>query len=282
VRPRLSVVVPHWPLDHEAEAALERCLASLPECEKIVVVNDGTGFGRNVNIGLRVATGDFVAVVNNDSFVTEGDVYDLCVPGAVTSPLVIGEIPGMAPPIEPGGFHGCFWVAPSPILERIGPYDDRFEGAFWEDDDFLLRLREAGIPTRQIPSVQVRHRGGLTLTKVPDRAGDWYRRNEKRFQAKWNGFLPPPLLMFRRRRGGDSWHFCDNCPEWPRDEFEEQEAIPSSGECPTCRAQWDRGACTYVGGYAAQPLAERAQVVPAAQQRARTHDGKEDDIRAEP
>src|SRR5687767_2843634 len=120
MRPRLSAVVPHWPLDEEVDAALERCLASLPDCEKIVVVNDGTGFGRNVNIGVRVATGDFVAVVNNDCFVIEGDVYELCVPGAVTSPLVIGDIPGIAPPIEPRGFHGCFWVAPREVLEHVG------------------------------------------------------------------------------------------------------------------------------------------------------------------
>jgi GT2 family glycosyltransferase len=251
VEPRLSVVVPHWPLDQEVDAALERCLSSLPDCEKVVVVNEGTGFGRNVNIGLRLAGGDFVAVINNDCFVTEGNVYDLCIPATVTSPLVIGEIPGMAPPIEPGGFHGCFWVAPRTVLERVGTLDDRFEGAFWEDDDFLLRLRDAGVPTRQIASVRVRHRGGLTLVKTPERTSEWYRNNEQRFQAKW-GFLPPPLLTFRRQRGGETWHFCDNCGDWPVSDYEEQEEIPSSGECQQCRAHWDRGTCTYVGGYSAE------------------------------
>jgi hypothetical protein len=40
----LSVVVPHWPLDHEVDEALSACLVSLPhDCEKIVVVNQGTG-----------------------------------------------------------------------------------------------------------------------------------------------------------------------------------------------------------------------------------------------
>jgi len=60
-------VIRHWPLDEAVDAALRRCVASFPaDCERIVVVNDGTGYGRNVNIGLRLATGDFVAVVNND------------------------------------------------------------------------------------------------------------------------------------------------------------------------------------------------------------------------
>jgi len=32
---------------------------------RIVVVNDGTGYGHNV-IGLSLATGEYIAVVNND------------------------------------------------------------------------------------------------------------------------------------------------------------------------------------------------------------------------
>src|SRR4051812_3859654 len=112
--PRLSVVVPHWPLDDEVDQALRVSLASLPaDCEKIVVVNQGTGFAVNANIGLRLASGDYVAVVSNDSRVVEGDVYDLCVPGTVTSPLVL-EKPG----IEPGGFHGAFWIVPREVLDR--------------------------------------------------------------------------------------------------------------------------------------------------------------------
>jgi hypothetical protein len=247
--PRLSVVIPHWPFDEEVDAALRRCAGSLPDdCEKIVVVNEGTGFGRNVNIGLRLAAGDFVAVVNNDAYMTEGDAYDLCMPGTVTSPLVIGDVPGIAPPLEPGGFHGCFWVAPREVLDLVGLLDDRFEGAFWEDDDFLLRLRGAGIPTRQVASVRVKHRGGLTMLKIPERAREWYTGNEKRFEEKW-GFLPPPLMTLRRRWDDSSWHFCDNCSKWPSEDYEEQEAIPLSGECSECRSKWDSGTCTYAGGY---------------------------------
>ena len=186
--PRLSVVVPHWPIDEEVDEALAACLASLPpDTEKLVVVNEGTGFARNVNLGLRLATGDYVGVVTNDSRVVEGDVYDLCVPGAVASPLVL-EKPG----VEPGGFHGAFWVAPRDVVERVGLLDERFEGAFYEDDDYRERLRVAGIPTRQIASVTVwSRRVGLTMSKLPDKGQRWLETNRQRFEEKW-GWVPAP------------------------------------------------------------------------------------------
>jgi hypothetical protein len=185
---RLSVVVPHWPIDEELDRALALCLASLPgDCEQLVVVNEGTGFALNVNIGLRLTTGDYVAVVTNDSHVVEGNVYDLCLPGTVASPRVLGK-----PGIEPGGFHGAFWVAPREVLDRVGLLDERFEGAFYEDDDFRERLRRAGIPTTQVSSVRVRSRRvGLTMSKLPDKGQGWLRENERRFREKW-GWVPPP------------------------------------------------------------------------------------------
>ena len=188
MKPRLSAVIPHWPLDEELNQALRVCLASLPpDCEKIVVVNQGTRFAVNVNIGLGLATGDYVAVVTNDSEVIQGDVYDLCVPGTVTSPLVVDK-----PGIAPGAFHGAFWVAPRGVIERVGLLDERFEGAFFEDDDYLERLRREGIPARQIDSVSVASRRiGLTMSKLPDRGKGWLKANERRFEEKW-GWAPPP------------------------------------------------------------------------------------------
>ena len=185
---KLSVVVPHWPIDDEVDEALRRCLASLPaDCEKLVIVNEGTGFGPNVNLGLRLASGEFVAVTGNDTLVVEGDIYELCIPGKVASPVVEGK-----PGIEPGGFHGAFWVAAREVIERVGPLDERFEGAFFEDDDYLQRLRAAGIPTVQISSVRVESkRIGLTMSKVPEQANAWYAANERRFTEKW-GWTPPP------------------------------------------------------------------------------------------
>lgn len=152
-----------------------------------MIVNDGTGFAPNVNLGFGLATGTYIAVVSNDTRVVEGDVRELCFPGTVTSPVVRSK-----PGIEAGGFHGAFWVIPRDVLDEVGQLDQRFEGGFFEDDDYLERLRRAGIPTRQVPSVIVESRRvGLTMSKIPERADAWYAENERRFREKW-GWTPPP------------------------------------------------------------------------------------------
>lgn len=114
MKPRLTAVVPHWPLDDEVDEALRACLASLPpDCEKIVVVNRGTGFAVTVNIGLRLAAGDYVAVVTNDTRVVEGDVYDLCMPAMVTSPLVLERNPASSLEVSmvpSGSRHARSWI----------------------------------------------------------------------------------------------------------------------------------------------------------------------------
>jgi GT2 family glycosyltransferase len=243
---RLSLVIPHWPLDEETNDALRRCVASFPpECERIVVVNDGTGYGHNVNVGLRLASGDYIAVVNNDCWLADGDLHRLCVPEVVTSPLIIGERQGFGESIEPGGFHGCFWVVPRPVLDRIGLLDERFESAYWEDDDFIAGLHEVGIPTRQVPSVRVKHIGGLTTVKVPEHR-HWLERNEQVFKKKW-GWVTPPLARYRRARGAAVWHFCQNCPDWPFTDYEDSPPpIPPDGrECARCASLRDEKECAF-------------------------------------
>ena len=253
--PTLSLVIPHWPLDEETNEALRRCVSSFPsECERIVVVNNGTGYGQNVNIGLRLATGDYIAVVNNDCRLAQGNIYDLCVPETVTSPLVIGERQGFGESLEPGAFHGCFWVVPRPVLDQVGLLDERFEHAYWEDDDLLARLRQAGISTRQVASVRIRHIGGLTTVKIPEHR-TWLEINAQKFEEKW-GWLPPMIPRYRRRKRSETWHFCQNCPNWPIADYDEtapandygpgEPPVPPDGrECEACRSLRGRSDCAF-------------------------------------
>jgi hypothetical protein len=51
-------------------------------------------------------------------------------------------------------------------------------------------------------------------------------------------------IAFRRRRGSDMWHFCSNCSEWPKNDYEERMTNPATGLfCNECLRKRAGGAC---------------------------------------
>lgn len=127
----LSIIIPTWSGDQQlADMATDLCERIRPQCDELVVTEDAglywphlqtiadiylmhpnLGFTNNVNLGLRVATGDFMAVINSDVGDIAGDLRDLCIPGRVTSPCcsIMSYYKAL---------HGAFFVIPRPVLEN--------------------------------------------------------------------------------------------------------------------------------------------------------------------
>lgn len=170
----MSVIIPHWPLNEELDLLLEHCVKSIHADEIIVVVNDGTGFGKAVNQGLRLAHGDYLFVVNNDTVVLNGNLQDMCIPDTVTVPDITGQVDDMP---------RAFYCMPRSVYESIGGYDERFKIGYFEDDDFITRLNKYEVPIRKVQSVEVSHLGGATMHQL-DR-DTIFEANKERFHDKW-------------------------------------------------------------------------------------------------
>jgi GT2 family glycosyltransferase len=173
----ISVVIPHWPMPH-TDAALERCAYSLEgHGELIVVVNEGIGFGPAVNQGLRLARGRYLCVVNNDTVLCEGSLEHLCVPGSVTVPCIHGQ---------PDWLPRAFYCMDREVYDLVGGYDEQYRLGYFEDDDMILRWREAGISIQAIQEVVVNHQdgGGMTM-KSTGLERELMEENGKRFLDKW-------------------------------------------------------------------------------------------------
>jgi hypothetical protein len=41
-------------------------------------------------------------------------------------------------------------------------------------------------------------------------------------------------MLFRRSRGGPTWHFCQNCSGWPEENYDEDTQEPKNGLCSEC------------------------------------------------
>jgi GT2 family glycosyltransferase len=216
---RISVVIPNY----NGAARLEICLRSLvrqshPALEILIVDNasrDGSvdivrrtapdakvlcqsrnlGFAAAVNVGIRAAEGDWIAILNND---TEADTQWLAAwaaaierhPDAIFLAcrildfnhrdriystgdcflrLGVGyrrgqELPdGQAYAVEIPIFSacGCAALIRKSALVSAGGYDERFF-AYLEDVDLGLRLKISGASGYYIPSAVVYHVGGAT------------------------------------------------------------------------------------------------------------------------
>jgi GT2 family glycosyltransferase len=69
--------------------------------------------------------------------------------------------------------------------ERLGGFDEQFRPAWFEDVDFCLRLRQAGLCIRYVPAVRAVHAGGHSVGQLPRREARaaWFG-NLRRYSRK--------------------------------------------------------------------------------------------------
>lgn len=176
----ISCVVPHYPITPDHDKALKRCVNSIRGAdEKIIVVNKGMGFGPASNLGVSLAKGDFIAIINNDIICDDWPMHVLTEPNAVTFPIVNNQIQE---------FSGAFLVFPRWIIDELGGqvYDERFQIGYWEDVDLWTRLKELNIPFFQKPFHVSHPEPGMTMKFMPS---DTDFVNRQIYLEKW-GSLP--------------------------------------------------------------------------------------------
>lgn len=82
------------------------------------------------------------------------------------------------------------------VLDRVGRLDDRFGLGYGVDDDYGLRVREAGFRLLLAQDVFVHHFGGRTFTQLDANARGQREANVELLRVKWGteyAAVPPPL-----------------------------------------------------------------------------------------
>lgn len=89
-------------------------------------------------------------------------------------------------------------------------------------------------------------RGWVTSTWRPE-LDSWTPKTSPTLPSPTTDNCSPARLSprtYRRRKGGDTWHFCKNCSTWPTTDYVEQVGKPTSGEfCNACLAKDKAGNC---------------------------------------
>ncbi len=100
------------------------------------------------------------------------------------------------------------------VWERIGPLDERFEVALFEDDDYSLRIHRAGYRIACAEDVLVHHFGEASLGGLVPTGehASLFETNRRRFEEKWGTRWEP----HGRRRSDEYSHTIERIRETVR------------------------------------------------------------------
>ncbi len=183
---------------------------------KVILNERNLGFAAGNNIGLAAATGEYLVLLNNDTYVTPNWVRTLVnhlrrnprigIIGPVTNnigneakiEIRYDSMDGMRSaaaaytrrhlgeliPIRTVAF---FCVAmPRATYEMVGSLDEVFGVGFFEDDDYCRRVEAAGLDVACAEDVFVHHHLSASFDKLKAETREQlFLRNKALYEAKW-------------------------------------------------------------------------------------------------
>jgi GT2 family glycosyltransferase len=188
---------------------------------RLIVNENNLGFSAGNNVGIKAATGDYIILLNNDTYVTPGWVFGLVrhlrrnPKLGLVSPVTnnIGneakidvdyaDMESMF--LESFKYTSShrrellyvptvafFCVAFSrELVEKVGLLDEQFGQGFFEDDDYCRRVSDAGYQVAIAEDVFVHHELSATFSKErKERRQELFEINKKKFEEKWGEWKP--------------------------------------------------------------------------------------------
>lgn len=178
---KLSVIIPFYYGKPDKVKMLHDCIESLgDEPDEILVIgNTHAGLPWSLNKGLKAASGEFLMILSDDMVKISGNLLDLCHDNLVTHPLVNGT---------PSIFGGAMCL-PRAVYEDVGEYDENFLQGYYDDDDMIKRIENAGYERRMVETVNMYHPDpGNTLGSLVNQA--IMAANKSYFERKWGEWKP--------------------------------------------------------------------------------------------
>lgn len=213
------VVVDNASTDDTADFLRE--WASERDQVKLVLNEDNLGFAGGNNSGLAAASGDFLVMLNNDTYVTKGwllslirhlrDNPSLGLVGPVTNnigneakvDLAYDDMEQMQEAARHYTSHrfrqllrvptvAFFCVAMSrEVYEKVGGLDEAFGVGFFEDDDYCRRVKLAGFDIAIAEDVFVHHHLSASFDALgAARKQELFEKNKAIYEAKWGTWTP--------------------------------------------------------------------------------------------
>ena len=217
--PQLEIIV----VDNASSDGSKEYLAdwaSAPN-KRLVLNNDNKGFAAANNQGLAIASGEYLVLLNNDTYVTPGWVrtlmnhlrldHSIGLIGPVTNNIgneakinlsytsmeemlrssasYVRHHIGLTMPIRTVAFF-CVMMRREVYL-RVGTLDEVFGRGFFEDDDYCRRVEQQGLRIVCAEDVFIHHYLSASFNKLKSQdRQDLFEQNKAVYEAKWGKWIP--------------------------------------------------------------------------------------------
>ena len=182
---------------------------------KVIYNKKNYGFAGGNNIGMKKSTGDFLIILNNDTVITPGWISRLVYHASDKNTGLVGPVTNnigneakidlgysnlkemegkireytskhWGEKLELDRIAAFCWIKRREIYEKIGGFDQRFFPAFFEDDDYCLRVKKAGYKIFCAEDVFIHHELGKTSGADSDvTKNKYFIINKRKFEEKW-------------------------------------------------------------------------------------------------
>jgi GT2 family glycosyltransferase/ubiquinone/menaquinone biosynthesis C-methylase UbiE len=193
---------------------------------QVIYNKENAGFPKGCNQGMALAKGDNLLLLNNDTIVTPRWLDHL-----VACLYSDDRIGGVGPVTNNAAYYTALQVPyrtleelilfaeqfnssdPSKweerlkligfcllikreVYEAVGDLDEQFSPGNFEDDDYCLRIRQAGFRLMLCTDTFIHHEGSISFREDPQSFYALMQTNNKKFTEKW-GFRPDYALLIR-------------------------------------------------------------------------------------
>lgn len=211
--PSWEVIVVDNASDGEAQRSLRDAIQAYPSVQ-FVFNQANLGYAAGNNVGIRIAKGDVLVLLNSDAFPPPGMIakmvehfkentrWGLLAPVTNSagneqaiysqSCTMEGKIKegveyarqGYSVPIDAYRLDFCCVAMTREVIDQVGLLDEQFGRGYFEDFDYSLCVKNAGFKLGVTEDAFVYHRGSTSFGKASKETKALIKRNKLRIYAK--------------------------------------------------------------------------------------------------